>query len=192
MERLSARLFAFADAKLPGINAAMDAEVPNFRRNAEEIAKFQRAKGRRPRGDADVRHREPGRAFLQKEKHGVGARRPRVPHRDTEAQNPQGLYVGGGAGAAQRVQPGCPTSEEVAKDKLLADRENEDMPELMQKVASRSSDETFFVEPKKRGIRLNVEKVRNYEKKRVSRCAATARAPNTTPYRSFAPVRGKR
>lgn len=31
------------------------------------------------------------------------------------------------------------TSEEVAKDKLLADRESEDMPELMQKSASRSS-----------------------------------------------------
>ena len=42
------------------------------------------------------------------------------------------------------------TSEEVAKDKLLADRENEDMPELMQKVGIKvEQDETFFVEPKK-------------------------------------------
>lgn len=34
--------FAFADAKLQGINAAMDAEITKIReRNAEEIAKFQ-------------------------------------------------------------------------------------------------------------------------------------------------------
>ena len=37
--------FAFADAKLQGINAAMDAEITKIReRNAEEIAKFQQQK----------------------------------------------------------------------------------------------------------------------------------------------------
>lgn len=42
------------------------------------------------------------------------------------------------------------TTDEVAKDKLLADRDNEQMPDLMQKVGVMvDQDETFFVEPKK-------------------------------------------
>ena len=42
------------------------------------------------------------------------------------------------------------TTEEIAKDKLLADRDEEEMPELMQKVGIKvEQDETFFVEPKK-------------------------------------------
>jgi phage host-nuclease inhibitor protein Gam len=41
-------------------------------------------------------------------------------------------------------------TEEVAKDKLLADREGEGVPELMQKAGIKvEQDETFFVEPKK-------------------------------------------
>lgn len=42
------------------------------------------------------------------------------------------------------------TEEAVAKDKLLADRENEAMPEFMDKVGIFvDQDETFYVEPKK-------------------------------------------
>lgn len=102
--------FAFADAKLQGINAAMDAEITKIReRNAEEIAKFQQQKDDALEVMQTFATENRDELFSKKKSMGDGARRPRVPHRDTEAQNPQGLYVGGGAGAAQRVQPGvCP------------------------------------------------------------------------------------
>ena len=144
--------FAFADAKLQGINAAMDAEITKIReRNADGDRQVPAAKGRRPRGDADVRHREPGRAFLQKKSmetaHGVLGFRTGTPKLKTR----KGFTWAAVLELLKEFNPAyVRTSEEVAKDKLLADRENEDMPELMQKVGIKvEQDETFFVEPKK-------------------------------------------
>lgn len=69
------------------------------------------------------------------------------------------------------------TSEEVAKDKLLADRESEDMPELMQKSASRSSRTKRFLLNLKKKNKAECQRKCAIMTKRVSRCAATARAP---------------
>ncbi len=104
-------------------------------------------------GDADVRHREPGRAFLQKEK----AWRRRTAssgsapgHRSSKpARALRGRRCWSCSKSSTRRM--SRTSEEVAKDKLLADRENEDMPELMQKVGIKvEQDETFLLNLKKR------------------------------------------
>lgn len=101
--------FAFADAKLQGINAAMDAEITKIReRNAEEIAKFQQQKD-----DA----LEVMQTFATENRDELFSKRKAWRRRTASSgsapghrsSNPQGLYVGGGAGAAQRVQPGvCP------------------------------------------------------------------------------------
>ena len=145
--------FAFADAKLQGINAAMDAEITKIReRNAEEIAKFQQQKDDALGGDADVRHREPGRAFLQKEK--AWRRRTASSGSAPGHRSSKPARALRGAAVLELLKEFNPayvrTSEEVAKDKLLADRENEDMPELMAESRHQGrAGRNVFVEPKK-------------------------------------------
>ena len=51
------------------------------------------------------------------------------------------------------LAPYVRTTEEIAKDKLLADREEEGMQEKMAKCGMTvTQDETFYVEPKKEEI----------------------------------------
>ena len=101
--------FAFADAKLQGINAAMDAEITKIReRNAEEIAKFQQQKDDALEVMQTFATENRDELFSKKKSmetaHGVLGFRTGTPK-----LKPARLYVGGGAGAAQRVQPGvCP------------------------------------------------------------------------------------
>ena len=101
--------FAFADAKLQGINAAMDAEITKIReRNAEEIAKFQQQKDDALEVMQTFATENRDELFSKKKSmetaHGVLGSAPG--HRSSK---PARALRGGGAGAAQRVQPGvCP------------------------------------------------------------------------------------
>lgn len=171
--------FAFADAKLQGINAAMDAEITKIReRNAEEIAKFQQQKDDALEVMQTFATENRDELFSKKKSmetaHGVLGFRTGTPKLKTR----KGFTWAAVLELLKEFNPAyVRTSEEVAKDKLLADRENEDMPELMQKVGIKvEQDETFFVEPKKRN-KAECQRKCAIMKKRVSRCAATARAP---------------
>ena len=144
--------FALADAKLQGINAKMDAEITKIReRNAEALADLQEQK------DAafevlQVYATENRDELFTKRKsmettHGVIGFRTGTPQVKTR----KGFTW---AAVLELLKEFAPTyvrtKDEPAKDKLLADRELDEMPELMKKVGVYvDQDETFFVEPKK-------------------------------------------
>ena len=145
-------VFAFADAKLQGINAAMDAEITKIReRNAEEIAKYQQQKDESFEVLQTYATENREELFSKKKSmetaHGVLGFRTGTPKLKTR----KGFTWSAVLELLRQFNPAyVRTSEEVAKDKLLADRDNEEMPELMQKVGVMvEQDETFFVEPKK-------------------------------------------
>ena len=101
--------FAFADAKLQGINAAMDAEITKIReRNAEEIAKFQQQKDDALEVMQTFATENRDELFSKKKSmetaHGVLGFRTGTPKLKTRKG-----FTWAAAGAAQRVQPGvCP------------------------------------------------------------------------------------
>lgn len=145
-------VFAFADAKLQGINAAMDAEITKIReRNAEEIAKYQQQKDESLEVLQAYATENREELFSKKKSmetaHGVLGFRTGTPKLKTR----KGFTWSAVLVLLKELNPAyVRTSDEVAKDKLLADRDNEEMPELMQKVGVMvEQDETFFVEPKK-------------------------------------------
>lgn len=145
-------VFAFADAKLQGINAAMDAEITKIReRNAEEIARYQQQKDESLEVLQTYATENREELFSKKKSmetaHGVLGFRTGTPKIKTR----KGFTWSAVLELLRQFNPAyVRTSEEVAKDKLLADRDNEEMPELMQKVGVMvEQDETFFVEPKK-------------------------------------------
>ena len=144
--------FALADAKIQGINAKMDAEITKIRdRNADALAEYQEQK------DAAfdvlqtyaVENRDD--LFTKRKSmettHGILGFRTGTPKLKTL----KGFTWAAVLELLKRTKPEyVRTSEEVAKDKLLADRESEEMPELMRTVGIKvDQDETFFVEPKK-------------------------------------------
>ena len=144
--------FAFADAKLQGINAKMDAEITKIRdKKADELAGWQEKKDEA----FDVLQAfatENRDALFTKKKsmettHGVLGFRTGTPKLKTR----KGFTWASVLQLLKEYGPGyVRTTEEVAKDKLLADRENEDLVEIMPKVGIMvDQDETFFVEPKK-------------------------------------------
>ena len=145
-------VFAFADAKLQGINAEMDAEITKIReRNAEEIAKYQQQKDDSLEVLQTYATENRDELFSKKKSmetaHGVLGFRTGTPKLKTR----KGFTWSAVLVLLKELNPAyVRTSDEVAKDKLLADRDNEEMPELMQKVGVMvEQDETFFVEPKK-------------------------------------------
>ncbi len=144
--------FGLADAKIQGINAKMDAEITKIRdRNADALAEYQEQK------DAAfdvlqtyaVENRDD--LFTKRKSmettHGILGFRTGTPKLKTL----KGFTWAAVLELLKRTKPEyVRTSEEVAKDKLLADRESEEMPELMRTVGIKvDQDETFFVEPKK-------------------------------------------
>ncbi len=144
--------FAYADAKAQGITAKMDAEITRIREKyADDLAGHQKDKA-----DAfevmqtfAVENRD---ELFSKRKsmetaHGVLGFRTGTPSVKTR----KGFTW---AAVLEMLKEFAPdyirTKEEPAKDKLLADRELDGLPELMQKVGIFvEQDETFFVEPKK-------------------------------------------
>jgi len=144
--------FAFADAKTQGINARMDAEITKIReKNADALAELQEQKD----GAFEVLQTyatENRDALFTKKKsmettHGILGFRTGTPKLKTR----KGFTWAAVLELLREFAPGyVRTTEEVAKDKLLADREDEQMTELMPKVGIMvDQDETFFVEPKK-------------------------------------------
>lgn len=144
--------FALADAKVQGINAKMDAEFTKIReKNADELAKWQQER------DAalevlQVYATENREELFSKKKsmettHGVIGFRTGTPKLKTR----KGFTWGAVLELLKQFNPSyVRTTTEVAKDKLLADRDEEGMNELMFKVGIIvDQDEKFFVEPKK-------------------------------------------
>ena len=145
-------VFAFADAKVQGINAKMDVDITKIReRHADELAKFQTQK--EEAFDVMQTYATENREELFAKKksmetaHGILGFRTGTPKLKTR----KGFTWAAVLELLKQFDPGyIRTSEEVAKDKLLADRDLEEMPELMQKVGiTVDQDETFYVEPKK-------------------------------------------
>lgn len=144
--------FAFADAKMQGINAAMDAEITKIReRNADDLAKWQQQKDTSLEVLQTYATENRDELFSKKKSmetaHGVLGFRTGTPKLKTR----KGFTWAAVLELLREFNPAyVRTTEEVAKDKLLADRDTEEMPELMQKVGIKvEQDETFFVEPKK-------------------------------------------
>lgn len=144
--------YATADAEMQSINAAMDKEFVAIReRNAERLAELEQQK---------TESFEVMQVFATEQRevlfskcrslettHGVIGFRTGTPKLKTR----RGFTW---AAALELVREFLPsyirTSEEVAKDKLLADRENEQLQPLMQKCGiDVVQEESFYVEPKK-------------------------------------------
>lgn len=144
--------FAFADAKVQGINSKMDADITKIReKNADELARWQ-AEREEALEVLQVYATENRDELFTKKKsmettHGVLGFRTGTPKLKTR----KGFTWGAVLELLKQFNPAyVRTTDEVAKDKLLADRDDEEMPELMQKVGVMvDQDETFFVEPKK-------------------------------------------
>lgn len=145
-------VFAFADAKLQSINAAMDAEITKIReRNADELARYQQQKDSAFEVLQTFATENRDEFFSKKKSmetaHGILGFRTGTPKLKTR----KGFTWAAVLELLKEFRPSyIRVVNDIAKDKLLADRDNEDMPELMQKIGIKvEQDETFFVEPKK-------------------------------------------
>ena len=144
--------FAFADAKVQGITAAMDAAITKIReKHADDLGRWQQQKDE-AFDVLQIYATENREELFSKKKsmetaHGLLGFRTGTPKLKTR----KGFTWSAVLELLRQFDPAyIRTSEEVAKDKLLADREDEQMPELMQKVGIMvDQDETFYVEPKK-------------------------------------------
>ena len=144
--------YATADAEMQSINAAMDKEFVAIReRNAERLAELEQQKTESFEV-MQVFATEQREVLFSKRRslettHGIIGFRTGTPKLKTR----RGFTW---AAALELVREFLPsyirTSEEVAKDKLLADRENEQLQPLMQKCGiDVVQEESFYVEPKK-------------------------------------------
>lgn len=144
--------YATADAEMQSINAAMDKEFVAIReRNAERLAELEAQKAESFEV-MQVFATEQREVLFSKRRsmettHGVIGFRTGNPQ-----LKPRRGFTW--AAALELVREFLPsyirTSEEVAKDKLLADRENEQLQPLMQKCGiDVVQEESFYVEPKK-------------------------------------------
>lgn len=144
--------YATADAEVQSINAAMDKEFVAIReRNAERLAELEQQKTESFEV-MQVFATEQREVLFSKRRsmettHGVIGFRTGTP----KLCRRKGFTW---AAALELVREFLPsyirTTEELAKDKLLADRENEEVAPLMQKCGiDVVQDESFYVEPKK-------------------------------------------
>lgn len=144
--------YAAADAEMQSINASMDKEFVAIReRNAERLAELEQQKTEsfEVMQVFATEHREE--LFSKRRSlettHGVIGFRTGTPKLKTR----RGFTW---AAVLELVREFLPsyirTSEEVAKDKLLADRDNEQLQPLIQKCGiDVVQEESFYVEPKK-------------------------------------------
>ncbi|KAA6346409.1 hypothetical protein EZS27_006059 [termite gut metagenome] len=148
-------MFASSDAQLQRINATMDVAITKIREKyADELARLQVQKDEMF-GILQTYASENRDDLFSKKKsmetaHGVLGFRTGTPKLKTR----KGFTWGAVLELLKEFNPSyVRMTEEIAKDKLLADRENEDMPELMQKTGIKvEQDETFYVEPKKEEV----------------------------------------
>ena len=144
--------YAIADAKLAKINATIDVQTTQIRdRYADDIAKQNevREKAFDVLQAFALEHRDE--LFAKKKSmesvHGTIGFRTGTP----KLKALKGFTWGAVSNLLKEFLPSyVRTTEEVAKDKLLADRDIEDVAALFPKVGiTVVQDETFFVEPKK-------------------------------------------
>jgi phage host-nuclease inhibitor protein Gam len=144
--------FALADARHQGLTAKMDAEITKIRdKYSVELAEQQKSREEAfgvLRTYATENRTE---LFTQRKSlettHGIlGFRTGNL-----QIKQIKGFTVASSVNLLREFAPEyIRTKEEAAKDKLIADRENEGMEELMAKVGLMiDQDETFYVEPKK-------------------------------------------
>ncbi len=144
--------FALADAKHQGLTAKMDAEIVKIREKyADELAE-EKAKKEAAFEVLQTYATENRDVLFTKKKsmettHGVIGFRTGTPALKTL----KGFTWPSVANLLKSFAPKyIRTTEEAAKDKLIADRDDEGMAELMTKVGIRVvQEETFYVEPKK-------------------------------------------
>lgn len=144
--------YAKADAKHQKINATMDIAITNIREKyADEIARLTEEK-EKAFDVMQVYAVENKTELFSKKKsmettHGVLGFRTGTPKLKTL----KGFTWGAVTNLLKEFLPGyVRTSEEPAKDKLLADRDDEQLIALLPKCGiSVTQDETFYVEPKK-------------------------------------------
>lgn len=144
--------FALADAKLQGINAKMDAEITKIReRNADALSELQGQKEEAFDVIQTFAVENRDELFTKKKSmetvHGILGFRTGTPKLKTRKGFTWAAVL---EMLRQFGSDYVRTIEEPAKDKLLADRDLEEMPDLMQKAGIFvDQDETFYVEPKK-------------------------------------------
>lgn len=146
--------YASADAQVQNLTSKMDIEVTRIREKyADRLAELNAAKER----NFDVLQsyaQENKDALFSRRKsmesaHGVFGFRTGTP----KLKNLKGFTWAAVTNLCKELLPGyIRTSEELAKDKLLADRENPDVASYFPKIGVQVvQEETFFVEPKKEG-----------------------------------------
>lgn len=144
--------YATADAEVQSINAAMDREFTAIReRNAERISALEQQKTEAFEVMQTFATEQREVMFTKRKSmdttHGVIGFRTGTPKLKTR----RGFTWAATLEMIRQFLPGyIRTTEEIAKDKLLADREEPEVAPLMQKCGIVVvQDETFYVEPKK-------------------------------------------
>ncbi len=144
--------FALADAKHQGLTAKMDAEITKIREKyADDLAEEKTKKEEAFEVMQTFATENRAELFSKKKSmdtaHGILGFRTGTPKLKTI----KGITWPAAVKLLKEFGPAyVRTTEEAAKDKLLADRELEEMPALMEKVGIIvDQDETFYVEPKK-------------------------------------------
>jgi phage host-nuclease inhibitor protein Gam len=144
--------YAVADARLQKINATIDVQVTNIREKyADEISRLSDTKEKAFDVMQAFALENKDELFARKKSlesvHGVLGFRTGTPKLKTL----KGFTWGAVTNLLKEFLPAyIRTTEEPAKDKLLADREAEDVAALFPKVGiTVVQDETFYVEPKK-------------------------------------------
>jgi len=144
--------YAVADAKLQKINASIDVKMTQIREQyADEIARLNETKEKAFDVMQAFAIENKNELFAKKKSiesvHGILGFRMGTPKLKTL----KGFTWGAVTNLLKEFLPAyVRTTEEPAKDRLLADREVEDVAALFSKVGiAVTQDETFFVEPKK-------------------------------------------
>lgn len=144
--------YALADAQAQGITAEMDKEITKIReRNAEQLAQLQATKDKAFEMMQTYATENRDTLFSPKKSietvHGVLGFRTGTPKLKTL----KGYTWNAVLHLLDKLKPDyVRTKKEVAKDKLLADRDKAEMPALFTELGIMvDQDETFYVEPKK-------------------------------------------
>ena len=146
--------FAMADAKAQSLTAKMDQEMTKIREKyADQLAELNETKDRTFEVMQTFAVENKDVLFAKKKSlesaHGVIGFRTGNP----KLKNLKGFTWAAVTNLCKEFLPGyIRTTEELAKDKLLADRDNEEVAALFPTIGIQVvQDESFFVEPKKEG-----------------------------------------
>ena len=144
--------YASADAKVQGITAKMDGEMTRIREKyADQLAELGAAKEKNfeiiqtyAMENKDVLF---GKKKSAESAHGIFGFRTGTP----KLKNLKGFTWAAVTNLCKELLPGyIRTTEELAKDKLLADRDVQEVAEFFPKIGVQVvQEETFYIEPKK-------------------------------------------